>query len=203
MQSVQTPISGAGAKLALTIEILLLGASPRHFLRAYTECHLRASTGQHIQANFEYYQRVSLGHQSKAEWHRECPLLSPFIGLNFQSRSKAASKVLGKLEIRLVRWWRGCLAIIARCPSVPAKRQTTMRVDNGGIVPVHRSTLSTLWGGGEAIKGSCASRPIHLNSRERGGDGRWVFISSSLLHHQHLHRWHHVQLSIVIGILLI
>ena len=56
---------------------------------------------------------------------------------------------------------------------------------------------------GETIKGTCASRPIHLNSRERGGDGRWVFISSSLLHHQHLHRWHHVQLFIVIGILLI
>ena len=74
MQSVQTPISGAGAKLALTIEILLLGASPRHFLRAYTECHLRASTGQHIQANFEYYQRVSLGHQSKGEWLRDCLL---------------------------------------------------------------------------------------------------------------------------------
>ena len=63
MQSVQTPISGAGAKLALTIEILLLGASPGHFLRAYTEHHLRASFGPHIQANSEYYLRVSLEHQ--------------------------------------------------------------------------------------------------------------------------------------------
>ena len=71
----------------------------------------------------------------------------------------------------------GCLAIIARCSSVPAKRQTTMRVDNGGIVAVHRSTLFTLWGGGEAIKGSCASRPIHLNSRE-WGDGS-LFISTT------------------------
>ena len=106
-----------------------------------------------------------------------CQLLSWFIGLNFQSRSKAAWKVLGKLEIRLVRWWRGLLGNHCRCSSVPAKRQTTMRVDNGGIVAVHRSTLSTLWGGGEAIKGSCASRPIHLNSRERG-DGS-LFISTT------------------------
>ena len=62
MQSVQTPISGASAKLALTIEILLLGASPGHFLRASPGHHLRDPLGQHIQANSEYYLRVSLVH---------------------------------------------------------------------------------------------------------------------------------------------
>ena len=119
---------------------------------------------------------------SKGEWLRDCPLDSGNCFLDslvsiFNPGLKQPQKCLVSWKSDSSGGGGGCLAIIARCPSVPAKRQTTMRVDNGGIVPVHRSTLSTLWGGGEAIKGSCASRPIHLNSRERG-DGS-LFISTT------------------------
>ena len=118
-----------------------------------------------------------------------------------QSRSQAAQKVLGKRYTKSESTGRVAIARWLGGVRQSGKRQCelTMVALWPYIVP-HCPHCGSV---GEAIKGTCASRPIHLNSRERGGDGRWVFISSSLLHHQHLHRWHHVQLSIVIGILLI
>ena len=112
---------------------------------------------------------------SKGEWLSKNQILLPIshlIGLNLppsQSKSEAAPKVLGKLEttksestgrVAIARWLGG-----------PAKRQTTMWVDNGCIVAVHRSTLSTLWIRRRDDKGNLRITPHSLELAWTGG--RW------------------------------
>ena len=108
-------------------------------------------------------------------------IISHFIGLNFlhpsPSRSQAAQKVLGKLQLRRnLSRPVGLPLPVGHCRSRQSgKRQCelTMVALWPYIVP-HCSHCGSV---GEGIKGTCASRPIHLNSREgERREGGWVFI---------------------------
>ena len=155
MQRVRPPIREGSARHALTIEILLL-----------------ARIFHHHHWSYHHHQRWT-ALQRKVWWNHFSFHWSQFS----QSRSQAARKVLGKLQLRRnLSRPVGLPLPVGHCRSRQSgKRQCelTMVALWPYIVP-HCSHCGSV---GEGIKGTCASRPIHLNSREgERREGGWVFI---------------------------